>query len=40
MKDIRKSIKVHYETWQKLKKQAVEKEISIADLLEEELKEL
>ena len=30
----KKSIKVYYENWKKLKKEAVEKDISIADLIE------
>ena len=32
----KKSIKVYYEDWKKLKEEAVQKEISIADLIEEQ----
>ena len=30
----KKSVKVYYETWQKLKQQALDEEKSIADILE------
>lgn len=40
MKRYKKTIQVYIETWRKLKQQAVEQDISIADLLEKLLNKL